>query len=476
MNVLIVDTWLLTPHLETGLEIALQHKALGDSVTYVNLWPALEYTDEGGGISSAYFIATRKLKRALAILKNSGVDTLYPCLESDEKKEIKEFVMQARFRTKEELFSLQAGQYHDLGYGTWSSLLSVTRNPYPDLPKLKKLVRRIIRTGLTAYRITDHILSLKKWDVLYTFNGRFAASRGILRAAELHNVAWRTHERGCDMHHYRIDDGSIHDFHYVQKLIKEFWTNRPIDIETAHKFFSGRRDREEHGWYSFTKSQQKDRIPDHLRSTPYVAFFTTSEDEFAAVLERIRSRPFSNQQDAVRAAANACRQVGLRLVVRVHPHVKKKDITEYRNWKALSVPNAEIILPESPVDTYALIDNAQAVITFGSTVGVEATYWRRPSILMAPSMYDELNVAIFVRDEDALISAIASRHVHPIEGALMYGYYFRNFGIPFLHFTAISFYTGLFEGKDLSLSILRTPIKATLDQFRVAWRWGRRQI
>jgi hypothetical protein len=474
MNVLIVDTWLLTPHLETGLEIALNHKARGDSVTYVNLWPMLEHADDGGWLSSTYFSCTGKLARARAILSEYGIAIIQPSIEKSTLGDIATFAKYADIRSKEQLLKLHYEIYQDLGFGVLSSLLSFTRNPYPNFNQQAKLIRKIIRTALVAYRATSGLLAAQECDLIYTFNGRFAASRGVIRAAESRGVAWRTHERGCDMHHYRVDDQSIHDFQYTQKLICDFWQAKTADPGTAHSFFSRRRNREEHDWYSFTKGQEKNRIPENLRKSRYVAFFTTSEDEFSAILECMGERPFPSQLEAVRLAAHVCLELGARLVVRVHPHLNKKHINEYHAWKRLEIPNTDIILPESPVDTYTLIDNADAVITFGSTVGVEATYWGRPSILMAPSFYDNLNVATFVSSQESLASAITARTIFPIDGALMYGYFFTNFGVPFCYFEPTSFYTGRISGKDLSLANFRTPIKTALDRARGLWRWMRR--
>lgn len=474
MNVLIVDTWLLTPHLETGIEIAINHEARGDRVTYVNLWPILEHADDGGWLSSAYFSCTGKFARARAVLREYGIAIIQPSIKKSTLLEIDRFTRSSDIRSKENLLKLHYEAYPDLGFGVFSSLLSFTRNPYPNFKKQSNLIRKIIRTGLGAYSTTSALLAAEKYDLVYTFNGRFAASRGVIRAAESRGVAWRTHERGCDMYHYRIDDKSIHDFEYTQNLICDFWRTKTADPHTAHGFYISRRNREEHDWYSFTKKQERNHLPDGAKKGRYVAFFTTSEDEFAAILESRGERPFKSQLEAVQVAAQICLGLGLRLVVRVHPHLNKKHINEYHAWKSLDIENTDVILPESPVDTYAMIDNADAVITFGSTVGVEATYWGRPSILMAPSFYDQLNVAALVDSRESLAAAIASRTVFPIEGALMYGYFFANFGVPFRHFKPTSFYTGTISGRDLSLTSLRAPIKSALDRTRSVLRMMRR--
>jgi hypothetical protein len=53
-----------------------------------------------------------------------------------------------------------------------------------------------------------------------------------------------------------------------------------------------------------------------------------------------------------------------------------------------------VIPAESPVHSYSLVDASDVVITYGSTVGIEASYAGKVSILMGRAVYEDLDVVI----------------------------------------------------------------------------------
>jgi hypothetical protein len=54
------------------------------------------------------------------------------------------------------------------------------------------------------------------------------------------------------------------------------------------------------------------------------------------------------------------------------------------------------------VSTYSLLEVAEKIITVGSTVGVEAVYFKKPSILLGPSSYRFLDVCYVPKNDDEL--------------------------------------------------------------------------
>src|SRR5690606_26555992 len=99
----------------------------------------------------------------------------------------------------------------------------------------------------------------------------------------------------------------------------------------------------------------------------------------------------------------------LQLVIRLHPHLLRKHPDDLARWRSLvDRPSVIAISPESPVDTYALIEASDTVITGGSTVGIEAVYWGRPSILLGPSDYDLLGAVHVAESNTHLEELMAS--------------------------------------------------------------------
>jgi len=51
-----------------------------------------------------------------------------------------------------------------------------------------------------------------------------------------------------------------------------------------------------------------------------------------------------------------------------------------------------VLPPNSAASTYELIDAADAVVSFGSSVGYEATYWGKVSIMAGRAIWEDLDV------------------------------------------------------------------------------------
>jgi hypothetical protein len=98
------------------------------------------------------------------------------------------------------------------------------------------------------------------------------------------------------------------------------------------------------------------------------------------------------------------------LVVRSHPHKRVKPKRDVADWIA-DVDQAEPDIhldPFSPVDSYTLMRQADVVVTYGSTTGIEAAFAGTPVIVMGPSIYDQIDAVTPVHSEDELRAALTN--------------------------------------------------------------------
>jgi capsule polysaccharide export protein KpsC/LpsZ len=95
-----------------------------------------------------------------------------------------------------------------------------------------------------------------------------------------------------------------------------------------------------------------------------------------------------------------------------------------------------------------MLKNAHTVLTFGSTVGIEAVFWGVPSILAGMSWYRALGATYNPATHDEVM-ALITETLAPMndEPAWMYGYYFSTYGIPFKYVRATTFDEAEFKGK-----------------------------
>ena len=80
-----------------------------------------------------------------------------------------------------------------------------------------------------------------------------------------------------------------------------------------------------------------------------------------------------------------------------------------------------------------MMRKATRVVSFGSTTGLEATYWGKPSILGYRSYFDRLGSVHIPKSHDEMMRLIVGDDTPPADkpARLMYGYFMKTFGMPF---------------------------------------------
>ncbi|MCH2204239.1 MAG: hypothetical protein MK102_19920, partial [Fuerstiella sp.] len=334
-----------------------------------------------------------------------------------------------------------------------------------DIIEHEQLCRDAVLTCMLSYEATLEITRSAKCDLAYVFNGRFCGPRGILRALQAEAVEYRIHERGCDMFHYCLMTDVPHNRTYIQKHIRSLWKAYHDSAESrrsrARQFFNKRREGASTGWLSYTSHQDHSVPEELLRSHRLVSYFASSDDEFLAIGDAFDQWGFKTQAEAVLAliAATEARP-HCHLVIRVHPGLRDKSADARKFWENLKThERCTVLTADSPVRTYDLIDASDLVVTYGSTVGVEANHQGKPSLLLGSAFYDELGVAHTVFSTAELAEFLSDPEkwkVHDETGALMYGFYSAAHGIPFEYYTPSTLFSGRF--KDDELFAARGPL------------------
>jgi hypothetical protein len=109
--------------------------------------------------------------------------------------------------------------------------------------------------------------------------------------------------------------------------------------------------------------------------------------------------------------------------------------------------NCFLVDPGMPVCSYALARSCDLVITFGSTIGIEAAGLGKPSFLMAPALYDYLESIIMVESASDLEGKIldmircgASGSATSLRDACMHFYSLSNIGEAHKYYRRIGLY------------------------------------
>ncbi len=456
MHVLVFAPYAInTPHFETALEISQNHLDRGDRVELLVCDSGVPACDPNRhhNLSTCIKCMARGA-HGISLLSPGAKVRPFRMLRGSDEKELP--LVRTRFQTAEELRRYRIDGF-DIGRAVLSSIITMLRDPTPDLKTHASVVKHLMLSALVAFRSMLNLLDQYHADRVYIFNGRFALPRAVLSACQHRNVDCFVHERGHDIHHYSLYENTMpHDLRYVDARIRERWDHASADPErerVAAGFFLDRSKGVMHSWFPFLKHQREGLLPRDWDSGRHnVAVFCSSEDEFAAIEDEWSNPLYDSQLEAlgkILASLNASRD-DIRLYLRFHPNLAGVENEYTRRLLGLQHPLLTVIPPEDPVSTYALLKRCSVALTFGSTVGIEAVYWGKPSILAGRSSYRNLGGTYNPGSHEDLMELLA-KQLPPKNktAAMMYGYYQATFGSAFKYFRATGVVQGTFKGERL---------------------------
>jgi hypothetical protein len=457
MRYLIAESVALKPHLETAGELALRFRDEGHEVSFAWLGNDLLWSDWHLPWITRFLGCSleRRVMRFIQLLEQEKINT-FDHVDSEFGRLVRALAWAANFHGDTDELKEYSLDSAALGMGAASSLISLHGDSLYSAKHHLGEVRECLTSAVTVYERARSVIKRVKPDVVITFNGRFATSKPIIAAAEEFGIRTIRHERGSNFQRYDIFEKSMHNFEYVRHRIKEHWATKSEEErkQNGHEFFQRRRCGDGIGWYSFTKQQDRGSIPARVRGMRRVVYFSSSDDEYAAVNDNFELGPWSDQLAAVKELIRSTKDItDLELIIRIHPHLTKKSPRERARWNALEGVNLKLIAAEEAIDSYALLDSADIVFSYGSTIGMEAAYWGKSSVLLAPCLYSDSPAVIYAKSETEIKVLLSSLdQIRPAlrELCLPYGNYFMSYGQPFKYYKPVSLSEGSFLGDQLS--------------------------
>ena len=454
MRVLIYIEDVLGIHYATNLELAAKHISNGDQVHLVvchgelQSCPANTYHDW-----KACFLCKSKLRVGLSadVLTSAKVHVLN--LEKyAESIDIPDFVS---------IGELKKYSISEINHGmeAASSVISTRRDPNPDMVTHRRLVKRNLYTSVALFHAALDLIDQIKPDLCYVLNGRRASQMPVVRALRAKGIKFYTFEVGHNWHKFILIEGTFfHDLENKKREVERYWSD-PVacseKVRIARKFFHDRRygSCDEYPEALFKRNQRKGRMPQGFDPTRRnIAIFNSSEDEFAAV-EGYENPVYKDQIDGLReiiCSPDIDRDI--RFYLRVHPNLGQVTNFQTRAIERLQSPNLVVIGAHEEIDTYALMESAEKVLTFGSAMSIESAYAGKPSILIGREPYEDLGACYTPKSHAQALALINDPHLQPLPelGALKYGYYMVARDIEYKHFDPE---TNSFYGRTLAPSV-----------------------
>jgi hypothetical protein len=449
LNILFFHIGTPSPILETELELIRKHEKIGDHVLVLQCTGEIQNCHWNlEHLESICSVCRSKFQNGWAALKpgNSVV------LKSLKVNDAASFNFPDSFESVE---AIKSYRYDDvnIGFGVAASLISSQRDHRFDTNKYYKDIIRTLKTSIQVYSALKIEFENFKPDEVYLFNGRIATHLPAVLLCRKLGVNYHSYEAANKENSYWLNkNATVHTPPKKDEVdvIRSNWT---VEHESKAKLFLNNKRNGEaiENIINYVEGQKKDALPKSF-NTKYknIAIFNSTIDEYASI-EGWNVFYLPDETVGIEKIINDFHLKNYFFYLRVHPNMKglSKTTSQLVDIRQLSekYKNLEVIWPEDKVDTYALIDACDKVITFGSTVGAEATYWGKPSILLGQAMYENFNCVYSPDTHEELINLLSSElNPMPVDGALLYAFWEVNRGSKFQYFKQIGVKQGLAYG------------------------------
>jgi hypothetical protein len=365
-----------------------------------------------------------------------------------------------RFETLQDLINYRLDGI-DIGESVASSLTTELKNYKFSMVEHQDKISQKLRMAYAVYRSFSAHLDQTQPDRVYIFNGRLAETRPVVRVCQQRKIPIYIIERVENFGHYSLTKNCLeHELAFIKNEVQELWQKSDLSEaekeQIGSKWFLDKRNRVVQAFVPFAGNQDIGLLPDNFDpGKKNIGIFISSEYEFSTFPDW-KNPLYADQSDGIeRLAKSLLVKPLIHLWVRVHPYLiknpKNAQTQELSALDRLALPNLSFIWPDSRVDTYSLMDACDQVITFGSSVGAEATFWGKPSLLLGHAPYESLDCCYEpASHDDAVMLILANLAPKPKMGALKYGYRVTARGTPYRKFKMKSLQSGDFLGVPLS--------------------------
>ncbi len=310
----------------------------------------------------------------------------------------------------------------DIAEGVHSAVISTFRQLPRDgaeTPINRIIKRRYFQTACGLLRSMKKLLRVESPDRVEVFNGRLACAKFCLTAANGRGIPFNTMEVTGTAKPILFRGHTAHDRFRIQERMRKM----PIDMEAAKHYFENRR---RPAANRFTKGYSADFAPpDGGGYQKRISVFLSSQDEFEALGKAWKS-PLHNYARVMREAC--VRNPDYLFCIRFHPN-QADMISDIRTpFEAIGqLPNVIIYYPADPANSYRLMEWSDVVLTFGSTVTIEACWAGKPTIMLGPSFYDQLDVSVNPATMDEFLEVIRQNvQPRPARNAAFAAMYMEN--------------------------------------------------
>lgn len=280
-------------------------------------------------------------------------------------------------------------------------LISIVRESKPVKESYSTLLDSYKDTYKKTYAAAKNLLECVNPSKVFLYNGRFLQERAVWEASKNLGISVNFFEKFNPnwIDKYFVFEKPTHSPRYRSKIMESYFenlvernSNRISEI--GEKWF---KDRMDGITQNFTKLQKNDLGLAHLK--PYFVYFHSSEDEL--ITSELISQNWGDQISALNSLVEVMNVLKrFNLIIRLHPNLLHKSRLEIDTWTSLVKKISRehkwvtIINSDSEINSYKLVNESLGVITVGSTIGVEAAFLGKKSILLGTAFHEYMGITL----------------------------------------------------------------------------------
>jgi hypothetical protein len=301
--------------------------------------------------------------------------------------------------------------------------------------------KELIMNGVALYLESKSLLSVGEFDRVYVWNGRRDSDGPLLIAAQELGIPALAYISGGAPDRLYLAES----LHSMENFIKDILEFKQKHSEPSEQVFL--RDQAEL-FYKDVK-QGTSSIPGMVWfggefSPSANAIFPVSSKRKLAIFssslwETINFPEWQNADPTLKDTYFLLQSIAndsgileqYEIVIRWHPALRTVGENELRllNKTIEMTPLITHILPSDSVNSYDLIEEADLILTTGSTISIEAAYRGKPTIVAGPTVFGQLG-STYSANSSRELWELLMQDLGPLsdDGAVLYGAWFRNFG------------------------------------------------
>jgi len=276
-----------------------------------------------------------------------------------------------------------------------SSLITISQNSQVVPSEHGSLMKELVRKFDTTYSFAADAIARIRPDVVALYNGRFADSGGLVAAAERFRVEVFFHElEGYSGERYFFEPWRPHHWRKKAEVARIMWeeldfTAQQQAIVAGKKLLAD--SRAAGGFINSFHRQSADRtLLKSAKAKKLLVYYSTSSDEIASVPDVTERSVYADQRVAILDLAERCRELGIDFLVRVHPNTAKKSKADRDLWDVDLgglIGMEHVIRSTDTLNSYDLLNRADVVATWWSSMGLEAVGHGVPTISMCDNIH-----------------------------------------------------------------------------------------